>query len=85
MWNGTPIFEAWPCVRLLSSTSEASDFVWRGALQKRKQMADPKEEAKVEKKVEETSKATHDDELSDADIETVAGGVGTGTEKLGTV
>jgi rRNA maturation endonuclease Nob1 len=36
-------------------------------------MADPKEEEKIEKKVEETSKATHDNELSDVDIEKVAG------------
>jgi hypothetical protein len=39
-------------------------------------MADPKEEDKIERKVEETSKATHDKELTDADVENVAGGAG---------
>jgi rRNA maturation endonuclease Nob1 len=37
-------------------------------------MADPKEEEKIEKKVEETSKAAHDNELTDADIEKVSAG-----------
>jgi rRNA maturation endonuclease Nob1 len=37
-------------------------------------MADPKEEEKIEKKVEEASNTEHDKELTDADIEKVSGG-----------
>jgi hypothetical protein len=37
-------------------------------------MADPKEEVKVEKKVEEKSQAPQNKELTDADMEKVAGG-----------
>jgi hypothetical protein len=37
-------------------------------------MADPKKEEKIEKKDEETPKPAFDNELTDADIEKVAGG-----------
>jgi rRNA maturation endonuclease Nob1 len=37
-------------------------------------MADPKEVERTQKKVEETIKPAADDELSDADMESLAGG-----------
>jgi hypothetical protein len=37
-------------------------------------MADPKEEAKIEKKVEETDAIKQDGELSESDVEKVSGG-----------